>query len=206
MDGDVAPIAELQQACVGRDAMIVVDDAHGLGVLGDGRGVFRYAGLDTDQVMVGTLGKAVGVYGAFVASSRMVVEAVMQFARTYTYTTALPPAVATTICVALERVRDDHWRRERLRDNISRFRIAAAAAGLRTGSSDTPIQPLLTGDAGRAMALSAALRERGYLVTAIRPPTVPAGTSRLRIALSAGHSVEQVDGLVSTLAGLLDHA
>ncbi len=199
MDGDIAPLDELQRAADRSGAMMLVDDAHGFGVLGDGRGVIRYAGIDPAQVMVGTLGKAVGVYGAFVASSREVMEAILQFARTYTYTTALPPALAVTIGGALERVRAEQWRRDRLQQNIARFRAAAGAGGLRLTDSATPIQPLVVGDAARALALSSALRRRGFLVTAIRPPTVPAGTARLRIALSAAHSAADIDGLAAAL-------
>ncbi len=206
MDGDIAPLGDLQRAADRCGALMLVDDAHGFGVLGDGRGVFRHAGIDPGQVMVGTLGKAAGVYGAFVASSREVIEAILQFARSYTYTTALPPALAVAIGHALGKVQAEQWRRERLQQNIARFRAAAGAGGLQLADSATPIQPLVTGDAARALALSAALRQRGFLVTAIRPPTVPAGTARLRIALSAAHAAEDIDGLAAALIEAVGHA
>jgi 8-amino-7-oxononanoate synthase len=202
MDGDIAPLARLAQASARQQAWFMVDDAHGLGVLGRaGRGSVQAAGLDGTQVpvLMGTLGKAFGTFGAFVAGSAELVETLIQYARTYIYTTAPPPALACATLAALARVREDEWRRERLQALVQRFRAGAAQLGLRLTDSTTPIQPLPVGEAADALRLSAALRARDILVTAIRPPTVPAGTARLRITFSAAHTGEQVDRLLDAL-------
>jgi len=202
MDGDIAPLARLAQASARQQAWFMVDDAHGLGVLGRaGRGSVQAAGLDGTQVpvLMGTLGKAFGTFGAFVAGSAELVETLIQHARTYIYTTAPPPALACATLAALARVREDEWRRERLQALVQRFRAGAAQLGLRLTDSTTPIQPLPVGEAADALRLSAALRARDILVTAIRPPTVPAGTARLRITFSAAHTGEQVDRLLDAL-------
>ena len=137
---------------------------------------------------------------AFVAASDTVIEALMQFARTYTYTTALPPAVAAGCLKAMDLLQNDTWRRERLRDNIARFRDNLSAAGFRLPDSATPIQPVILNTPAAAIAASRALFERGFLVTAIRPPTVPEGTARLRVTLSAAHEPRQIDALTQALA------
>jgi 8-amino-7-oxononanoate synthase len=202
MDGDVAPLPALARLCAAKRAWLLVDDAHGLGVLGDtGRGCVEAQGLDAQAVplLVGTLGKAFGCFGAFVAGGRDAIELLLQRARSYVYTTALPPGVAASASAALALVRSDAWRRERLRALIARLRAGAARIGLPLQPVDGPIQPLLVGDAARAMQLSAALLARGYWVGAIRPPTVPAGTARLRITLSAAHDEAAVDGLLDAL-------
>jgi len=202
MDGDIAPLPQLAQASAQRQAWFMVDDAHGLGVLGkEGRGSVSAAGLDGTQVpvLMGTLGKAFGTFGAFVAGSEELVETLIQHARTYVYTTAPPPALACATLAALGRVQADEWRRERLRALVGRFRAGAGQLGLRLMASTTPIQPLVVGDAADTLRVSAALRERGILVTAIRPPTVPAGTARLRITFSAAHTERQVDHLLDAL-------
>jgi 8-amino-7-oxononanoate synthase len=202
MDGDIAPLAELAAASARFGAWFMVDDAHGFGVLGrGGRGSVQAAGLDIEQVpvLMGTLGKAFGTFGAFVAGSEDLVETLIQQARTYIYTTAPPPALACATLAALRRVREDDWRREKLQALIARFRAGAGELGLRLPDSPTPIQPLLVGDAATALRLSAALRERDILVTAIRPPTVPEGTARLRITFSAAHSQAHVDRLLDAL-------
>jgi len=206
MDGDVAPVAELALLAQQHQAWLLVDDAHGLGVLGaHGGGVLELAGLTGQQVplLVGTLGKALGTFGAFVAGERDLIDYILQRARSYIYTTALPPAVAAATRAALTLVRDEPWRRDRLQGLIARFRAAALREGLALGDSQTPIQPVLLGDAARALAASVALQQAGYWVAAIRAPTVPAGTERLRITLSAAHDEAQVDGLVAALAGAL---
>ena len=206
MDGDVAPVAGLAALAQQHQAWLLVDDAHGLGVLGaHGGGVLELAGLSAQQVplLVGTLGKALGTFGAFVAGERDLIDYILQRARSYIYTTALPPAVAAATRAALTLVRDEPWRRDRLQGLIARFRAAALREGLALGDSQTPIQPVLLGDAARALAASVALQQAGYWVTAIRAPTVPAGTERLRITLSAAHDEAQVDGLVAALAGAL---
>ena len=203
MDGDIAPLAEMAALADRHGAWLMVDDAHGFGVLGEqGGGSVEALGLDLDQVpvLVGTLGKALGTFGAFVAGSEALIETLIQFARTYIYTTALPPAVAAATLTSLRLAQTQGWRRERLRELTARFRAGAAARDLPLLDSDTPIQPVPVGDSARVVAIAARLRAAGYLVGGIRPPTVPAGTGRLRIALSAAHEPLQVDGLLDALA------
>jgi 8-amino-7-oxononanoate synthase len=202
MDGDIAPLGALAAASARNGAWFMVVDAPGLGVLGrDGRGSVDAAGLDTTQVpvLMGTLGKAFGTFGAFVAGGEDLVETLIQQARTYIYTTAPPPALSCATLAALRRVREDGWRREKLRALVARFRAGAGELGLELPESMTPIQPLLVGEAAAALRLSAALRERDILVTAIRPPTVPAGTARLRVTFSAAHTEAHVDRLLDAL-------
>jgi len=148
---------------------------------------------------VGTLGKALGTFGAFVAGGDDLIETLIQRARSYIYTTALPPAVAEATRVSLALARPESWRREHLRDLVARFRRGASELGLALMPSDTPIQPLVLGSAERALAWSRALEARGILVTAIRPPTVPEGSARLRITFSAAHSEADVDSLLAAL-------
>lgn len=202
MDGDIAPLPAL--AAIARQAQgwLLVDDAHGLGVLGaQGRGSIEYCALpDTDRpILMGTLGKAFGTFGAFVAADEDLVETLIQRARTYVYTTALPAALAEATRASLRLVRDEAWRRDKLRALIARFRGGAEQLGLQVMDSATPIQPLLVGEAAAAVRLSERLRLRGMLVPAIRPPTVPDGTARLRITLSAAHDEVQVDRLLDAL-------
>ncbi|WP_116368365.1 8-amino-7-oxononanoate synthase [Parahaliea mediterranea] len=211
MDGDVAPLAPLAALCQQHDAWLMVDDAHGFGVLGQrGAGSLEAAGLGGSEVpvLMATLGKALGCGGAFVAGSDELIEALIQFARNYVYSTAMPPALAVAGRAALQLLSDEPWRREYLLQLIARFRRGAAQLGLPLAEVGGPIQPLMIGDAARALALSEALRQRGVLVGAIRPPTVPAGTARLRITLTAGHSEQQVDQLLGALeqAGAARHA
>jgi len=206
MDGDVAPLPALAPLAARARAWLLVDDAHGLGVLGaGGRGSVAAAGLGSDAVplLVGTLGKAFGTFGAFVAGDATTIDYLLQHARTYIYTTALPPAVAAATRVALRLAAAEEWRREHLRRLIARFRAAAAAAGLQLAASATPIQPLIIGGAAAALRASAALRQAGFWVAAIRPPTVPEGTARLRITLSALHREADVDALTAALAAAL---
>jgi 8-amino-7-oxononanoate synthase len=203
MDGDLADLPALCAEAKRADAWVMVDDAHGFGTLGaTGAGIVEHFGLGQDdvQVLVGTLGKAFGTAGAFVAGSEELIETLVQFARPYIYTTSQPPALACATLKSLELLRTEHWRREHLAQLITRFRQGAAEIGLELMDSPTPIQPILIGDSGRALRLSQLLRERGLLVTAIRPPTVPTGTARLRVTLSAAHSLEQVEHLLSALA------
>lgn len=202
MDGDLAPLPALAEAARAHDAWLVVDDAHGLGVVGaTGRGCCEHFGLDAGAVpvLIGTFGKALGSFGAFVAGDEDVIELLIQRARSYIYTTALPPGVAAATRRALVIVRDEPWRREALHSRIAQFREGAARRGLAVMPSETPIQPLVLGAATAALAASARLAEAGYRVTAIRPPTVPAGTARLRITLSAAHTASQVEGLLAAL-------
>jgi len=203
MDGDTAPLNELARLCAAQHAWLMVDDAHGFGVLGArGAGSAEAAGLDAGDVpvLIATLGKALGCAGAFVAGSALLIESLIQQSRNYIYTTALPPALAAAALEALVLVREEAWRRQHLAELIQRFRRGAAQLDLPVMASTSAIQPVLVGDVARAVALSERLKEQGLLIGAIRPPTVPAGTSRLRITLSAAHSAAQVDRLLEQLA------
>lgn len=205
MDGDVAPLAELARAASAHRAWLVVDDAHGLGVLGrTGRGTLEHFGLGQDEVpvLVGTLGKAFGSAGAFAAGSAMFVEWLMQKARTYIYTTAMPPPVAAATRKALDVLQRESWRRERVTALTARFRAGAAQLGIPLGESITPIQPILLGSSEAALRAQEALMARGFWVVAIRPPTVPRDTARLRVTICAVHTEAQVDGLLDALASL----
>ena len=203
MDGDLADLPAICAEAKPRGAWIMVDDAHGFGPLGaTGGGIVEHFGLGIDEVpvLVGTLGKAFGTAGAFVAGSEDLIETLIQFARPYIYTTSQPPAVACATLKSLELLRHENWRREHLNRLIARFRQGAAEIGLSLVDSPTPIQPIMVGSSERALRLSAALRERGILVSAIRPPTVPVGSARLRVTLTAAHSEAQVEGLLEALA------
>jgi 8-amino-7-oxononanoate synthase len=205
MDGDVAPLPGLAAGCHNNHAWLMVDDAHGLGVLGKrGAGSLeQFAMSDKDvPVLVGTLGKAFGTFGAFVAGSEELIELLIQKARSYIYTTALPAAVAEATRASLKIIQTDSARREHLHALIQRFRDGAGQLGLSLMPSATAIQPLLVGEAARALAMSEALLEQGILVSAIRPPTVAEGSSRLRITLSATHSEAEVDKLLTALGSL----
>jgi 8-amino-7-oxononanoate synthase len=203
MDGDLADLPALCATAKARDAWVMVDDAHGFGPLGQtGGGIVEHFGLGIDDVpvLVGTLGKAFGTAGAFIAGSEELIETLIQFARPYIYTTSQPPAIACATLKSLELLRSEGWRRDHLNRLISRFRQGAADIGLSLMDSPTPIQPILVGSSERALKLSAALRRRGVLVGAIRPPTVPAGSARLRVTFSASHSEAQVEQLLDILA------
>jgi 8-amino-7-oxononanoate synthase len=205
MDGDSAPLEALARLAGESGAWLLLDDAHGLGVVGPGgRGSVAAAGLPAAAVtaLVGTLGKALGTCGAFVAGSAALIETLIQRARTYIYTTAPPPAVAAATSVALAIAREEEWRRERLAQLVSRFRAGAAGLGLELTASDTPIQPVILGTARAALAAAEALLGTGLWVTPIRPPTVPAGSARLRITFSAVHQPADVDRLLEGLAAL----
>ena len=206
MDGDIAPLTTLADICADHSATLVVDDAHGLGVLGaSGRGSLEHFGLNQTQVPVvmATLGKALGAGGAFVAGSSDLIEVLIQKARTYIYTTALAPPIACAARASLELIRTDTTRREALHKNINLFRHLAAQYDIPCLDSITAIQGVIVGDAKSATALSEALLTQGLLVVAIRPPTVPSDTARLRIMLSATHKEADIDRLVKNLAKLL---
>ena len=206
MDGDLAPLPALTAACARHGAFLAVDDAHGLGVIGaTGRGSLEHFGLSARDVpaLVGTLGKAFGSFGAFVAGDADLIETLIQRARTYIYTTALPAAVAAAARAALAVSIAESWRRERVLALTRRFRALAGSAGLPLADSMTPIQPILLGSADAAVEASRHLLERGFFVAAIRPPTVPAGASRLRVALSAAHRDADVEGLVASLTEIV---
>jgi 8-amino-7-oxononanoate synthase len=203
MDGDLAPLPELAQSAAEHQAVLIVDDAHGIGVLGpEGRGTTVRFGLDEKEVpvLMGTFGKAFGVAGAFVAGPAVYIDTILQAARTYIYTTAMPAALAETIREALVLVRTETKRRDHLFSLIDHTREGAASKGICLLPSCTPIQPVVLGSSENALRASAALRERGLLVPAIRPPTVPEGTARLRISLTAQHTEADIDRLLSGLA------
>jgi len=202
MDGDQAPITQLSDIAEENQAVLLIDDAHGFGVLGEqGRGSYSANRLipNGPRLMLGTLGKALGSFGAFVAGDRVYIDHLKQFARTYTYTTALPPAVAEASRTALSILQDEPWRQEQLHQNIEYFRKCVADIGLELMSSQTPIQPLVLGDEKNALAASQILENMGIWVSAIRPPTVPADTARLRITLTAEHKREHIDQLLEGL-------
>ena len=204
MDGDLAPLPELLALCERHDAWLVVDDAHGFGVLGEGgRGALSHFGIASPRIAyMGTLGKAAGVHGAFVAGEEALIEWLVQRARTYVFTTASPPLLACALMASLELMEKEEARRVHLRALIGRLRQKLEDLPWRLRASDTPIQPLIVGDNRAALDLAEGLRSRGIWVPAIRPPTVPQGTARLRIALSAAHSVEHVDELAAALREL----
>lgn len=202
MDGDIAPLAELARAACAHEAWLVVDDAHGIGVLGPtGRGALELAGLTAEDVpvLVGTLGKAFGSFGAFVAGSSGLIDLLVQKARPYVYTTALPQPVAAATRSALALAEREPWRRERVRSLTARFRSAARAEGVPLTESTTPIQPIPLGSARAALQAQRVLREAGFWVVAIRSPTVPAGQERLRVTVTAAHTEAQVDALAESL-------
>ncbi|MES9969430.1 MAG: 8-amino-7-oxononanoate synthase [Candidatus Thiodiazotropha sp.] len=205
MDGDLAPLPSLVELAASHQAWLMVDDAHGLGVLGaEGGGVLSHFALDSEAVpiLMGTLGKGFGTYGAFVAGSEELIETLIQHARSYIYTTAPPAALAEATLVSLRLARQETWRRERLQSLIARFRQSVLQIGLPLMDSMTPIQPILAGSSQQAMAWSQQLESQGLLVSAIRPPTVPDGSARLRITFSAKHTDRQLDRLLDALATL----
>jgi len=205
MDGDLAPLPALGRLAQDYHAWLMVDDAHGLGVLGaEGGGTLSHFGLGLEDapILMGTLGKAFGTFGAFVAGSDELIETLIQQARSYIYTTALPSAVAEATRVSLRIARQESWRRERLNKLIQRFREGASSLGLPLMDSLTPIQPILAGSSAQAIAWSRQLEGKGMLVSAIRPPTVPDGSARLRITFNANHSDRHLERLLDALAGL----
>lgn len=203
MDGDLAPLTELAAVAKAHKAWLMVDDAHGIGVLGaTGGGLVEQEGLGVDdvQILVGTLGKALGTAGAFVAASEEIIETLIQFARPYIYTTSSPPAIAHATLTSLKLLQEESWRRTHLQQRIQQFVAGAQSLGLNLLPSSTPIQPLIVGTSEDALKLAKALGEQGILVSAIRTPTVPKGTARLRITLTAAHTSEEVERLLDALA------
>lgn len=202
MDGDIAPLPEIQSLARQYGAWLLVDDAHGFGMLGqEGRGSFDYFGLTPDEntIIVGTLGKAFGTSGAFVAGSQTLIETLIQFARPYIYTTASSPLNAVATRSALQRVKQMYAERAMLQQHIARFRAGAEKIGLNLWPSPSAIQPIILGDSATALRWSEQLKQRGFWVTAIRPPTVPQGQARLRITLTAKHTPAQIDALLNAL-------
>ncbi len=199
MDGTVTPVDALQELASTHDAWLVIDDAHGIGVVGEhGKGCTE-GRLAHDIVVVGTLGKAFGLFGAFATGSRDVIEWCLQRARSYVYTTALPPSLAEAARAALQLVREESWRREKLRALITYFRTCADQTGLPVTPSETPIQPLILGSPLTALEASRSLLDEGILVPAIRPPTVARHQARLRVTFSAAHTETHVDRLIEAL-------
>jgi 8-amino-7-oxononanoate synthase len=205
MDGDAAPLRELADLCDRHGAMLYVDEAHSAGILGDtGAGLAEALGVSARvDVHMGTLGKALGAFGAYVAGSRPLVDLLVSRARTFVFTTALPPAACGAALAALDVVRDEPARRARLGALSARMKAGLAALGFDVARVASPIFPVVLGTEERALAAARALRARGFFVRAIRPPTVPRGTSRLRVALSAGHTEGQVDAFLAAVAEVL---
>ncbi|SCY73723.1 8-amino-7-oxononanoate synthase [Nitrosospira sp. Nl5] len=204
MDGDVAPAADLLALCEKYDAWLLLDDAHGFGVLGSqGRGTASYFSISSPRIVyMATLGKAAGVFGAFIAAQPEVIETIVQQARSYIYTTATPPLLSHVLLKSLELIEEEEWRREKLAQLAAQLIEEVRSLHWKLLPSSTPIQPLIIGENDKALRISEALRERGILVPAIRPPTVPQGSARLRISLSALHDMEDVARLTAALRDL----
>lgn len=203
MDGDTADVLGLSAVALKAGALLMIDDAHGLGVLGEtGAGLLESLALGQEEVpiLMGTLGKAFGTFGAFVAGQKDLIDYLLQRARTAIYTTALPPALAVATMASLTLLQEEGWRREHLRRLIERLRQGAKDLSLPLMASGSPIQPFLCGSPLAATALADQLLDRGFWVSAIRPPTVPRGTARLRVTLTAGHTYDQVDALLDALS------
>jgi 8-amino-7-oxononanoate synthase len=203
MDGDCALVNELAIIAKENNAWLMLDDAHGFGVLGKkGAGLLEQQNLSQQQVpiLMATLGKALGTAGAFIAGSDDLIDYLIQTARTYIYTTAMPPAIAAATRASLKLVQQEFWRREKLDSLILQFKQGAEELGLALMPSNTPIQPILMGSSKQALTISDELKQQGLLVTAIRPPTVEKGTARLRVTFSASHSKDDIKLLLEKLA------
>ena len=203
MDGDFAPLADLAKSCARHGALLFVDDAHGMGVMGaNGAGSLQHLKLSQDDVpvLVGTFSKAFGLSGAFVAGSHELVEIIIQKGRSAIYSTALMPAIAAAASEALRLIKTESWRREKLFDLVQFFKKESINYDLNLLDSDTPIQPLIIGSSRKANQISAKLYEAGFYVPAVRPPTVPDGTARLRITITTDHTEEHVAALLKSIA------
>lgn len=202
MDGDLAPLNELVNLAENNNATLMIDDAHGIGVLGKkGKGIIEHFELDNKQVpaLIGTLGKSFGTAGAFVAGSEELIETLIQKSRSYIFTTAMPAAIAAATRKSLQILAEESWRREKLQSLIGQFRKGASELGFELIDSITPIQPIIIGASEQTLNLSEKLLEKNILISAIRPPTVPEGTARLRVTFSATHTEEHVDKLLAML-------
>jgi 8-amino-7-oxononanoate synthase len=202
MDGTSCDVRTMSDIAAAHDAWLMIDEAHSLGVIGEqGRGLVQETGATTDdvQVLIGTLGKAFGTQGGFVAGTDELIETLIQNARTYIYSTAIPSAIAVATITSLHIAAREEWRRESLANLIQRFRTGAGQLGLELIDSDTPIQPVLVGSSERATEMSQLLEDQGMMITAIRPPTVKQGSSRLRITLTADHTEDDIDQLLCAL-------
>lgn len=200
MDGDIAPLKALSKIARKYEASLMIDDAHGIGIYGhNGSGTANHLDLTSKDIpiMMGTLGKAVGCMGAFVAGDAEIIEACLQFSRTYLFTTAMPPAIAAAASQAIEIIQTQPALQQQLFDNINYFRTQALAAKLPLIASSSAIQPIIIGESKRALQIAEKLNQAGMIVTAIRPPTVPVGTARIRITLSAQHTKQHIDQLIS---------
>lgn len=204
MDGDIAPVAKLLELCEKYDAWLLLDDAHGFGVLGQqGRGIVSHFNISSPRIIyMATLGKAAGVSGAFVAGQVEIIKMLIQYARSYIYTTATPPLLAHAVLKSLALIEREEWRRKKLMQLIGRLKRELQSLRWKLLLSVTPIQPVIIGESSEVLQISNALRERGFLIPAIRPPTVPQGSARLRISLSASHSIEDVKQLAMVLREL----
>jgi len=203
MDGTAAPVKTLQSIAKQHDAILIIDDAHGIGVLGKhGKGSTENL-LSNDDILIGTLGKAFGTFGAFVAAKKETIEWIIQKAHSYIYTTALPVAIAEATRTSLQLINSEAWRRKHLQELIQHFQDRCNQTGIKVSASSTPIQPIILGSSETALHVSKKLLESGILVPAIRPPTVPNNTARLRISFSANHTKEQIDRLLVALEQLV---
>ena len=204
MDGDIAPVAKLLELCEKYDAWLLLDDAHGFGVLGQqGRGIVSHFKISSPRIIyMATLGKAAGVSGAFVAGQVEIIKMLIQYARSYIYTTATPPLLSHAVLKSLALIEREEWRRKKLMQLIGRLKRELQSLRWKLLLSVTPIQPVIIGESSEVLQISNALRERGFLIPAIRPPTVPQGSARLRISLSASHSIEDVKQLAMVLREL----
>jgi len=202
MDGDIAPVQQLSEIAKQQKAWLMIDDAHGFGTLGTtGAGLLEQENVDQHDapILMATLGKAIGTAGAFIAGSHELIEYLIQTARTYTYTTAMPPAIAAATRASLKIVQNESERREKLNQHIQQFKKGARELGIELMPSDTAIQPIMVGSTEKAIKISKQLQKDGILVTAIRPPTVPEGTARLRVTFSAEHTAEDIAILLRAL-------
>ena len=205
MDGDIAPIAALSTLSKQTHSLLLIDDAHGFGVLGDnGRGCLEHCAMSNSDVdiYIGTLGKACGTSGAFICGSEELIETLIQKARSLAYTTAPPPAIAHATLASIDIIQQEGWRREQIKTLVKHFRAGAQQLGLQLSNSSTSIQAIILGDNNKAINASEHLKSKGLYVTAIRPPTVPNNTARLRITLCSNHSEDDVDTLLSALESL----
>ena len=203
MDGTIAPVSVLQSIARKYRAKLIIDDAHGIGVLGDlGKGCSENL-LSNDDILIGTLGKALGTFGAFVAANKETIEWIIQKAHSYIYTTALPPAIAESTRASLGLIKQETWRREHLQDLIRYFQDRCKKFGINASDSNTPIQPIILGSSEKALEVSRGLLNSGILVPAIRPPTVPSNTARLRVTFSANHNKAHINQLLVVLEQLL---
>ena len=199
MDGTIAPIQSLQQLAAQKQSQLIIDDAHGIGVLGEyGKGSTENI-LSEETILVGTLSKAFGTFGAFVAAKQEIIQWLIQRAHSYIYTTAIPPAVAEATRASLKLIQQEAWRREKLAELVQYFRSTCEQANIQLADSNTPIQPIMVGDSDRAVKLCNSLLNKSMLVPAIRPPTVPDGTARLRVTFSVDHTHQHIDRLVEAL-------